>query len=350
MTLKQAFTNWSMAPRNMALAAKSRDAVQKVLMKKYSDIDLEQITETFARRLFKECTESQDFKIKAAAILVYLLCWGGDHGYCQRPTFDYTIAHTDEPTKPKSFTKIVAEMKARNAESETQCLPEKVETKTEETMEDQKQTAVRNKRPVAQIDTKTLQVIKIWPSVTKAHNELHIQNIDRAIHRRGIAGGYFWCDAQDADTFKPASNADKPIGRPKKSAAPEQKPTPDEVPVSVAAAANDEYVPKFKVGDHVWAKKPKDLAGRTGYIKAIFNPKKEYDVAFGAELWIVPEDDLELVVESKFTASVPFPVDEEGRVQVPNNPLIIYDDQQLIDELIRRGYKGTLSITKQITL
>ena len=54
MTLKQAFTMWAMAPRNTVLAARSRDAVQKVLMKKWNDVELEQITETFARRIFSQ--------------------------------------------------------------------------------------------------------------------------------------------------------------------------------------------------------------------------------------------------------------------------------------------------------
>ena len=51
MTLNQAFTMWACAPRNTALAAKSRDAVQRVLMKKYNDIELEQFTESFAVRM-----------------------------------------------------------------------------------------------------------------------------------------------------------------------------------------------------------------------------------------------------------------------------------------------------------
>ena len=320
MTLKQAFTLWANAPKNIALAAKSRGEVQRVLMKMYSDIDLEQITESFARRIFEQHSNlPQETLTKAAAVLVYLLKWGAENGHCQAPTFDTSVAYVCLPEKPLS--------------------KEAYEHATMGEYANQKPAPVRNKRPVAQIDTKTLQVIKVWPSVTQAHNESHIKNIERAIERRGIAGGYFWCDEKDVATFKPAERktANK---APKTKAAPKPKPKPDEVPVSVAAA-NVEYVPKFKVGDHVWAKKPKDLAGRTGYIKAIFNPKKEYDVAFGAELWIVPEDDLELVNE---------PVMTEPITKISIDALADFTDQQLIDELIRRGYKGTLSITKQITL
>ena len=40
------------------LAAKSREAVQRVLMKKWNDIGLEQFTEQFCRRIFYQSTES----------------------------------------------------------------------------------------------------------------------------------------------------------------------------------------------------------------------------------------------------------------------------------------------------
>ena len=96
MTLKQAFTMWACAPRNTALAAKSRDAVQRVLMKKYNDIDLEQFTEPFVRRIFTQSSETLEVRVKAASILVYVLQWGGDHGHCKRPTFTYEIGSAKE--------------------------------------------------------------------------------------------------------------------------------------------------------------------------------------------------------------------------------------------------------------
>lgn len=92
MTLKQAFTIWSLSSKNTVLAANSREAVQKVLMKKYNDIDLEQITPVFARRIFSESTEIKEIRVKAASILVHVLKWGSENGYCQPPSFDFNIA------------------------------------------------------------------------------------------------------------------------------------------------------------------------------------------------------------------------------------------------------------------
>ncbi|MBQ9645357.1 MAG: hypothetical protein IJV24_03235 [Prevotella sp.] len=53
--------------------------------------------------------------------------------------------------------------------------------------------------------------------------------------------------------------------------------------------------PKFELGDQVWAKNIKHLAGREGYIKSVYTTgwPKTYFVQFGTEMWEVPEEDLE---------------------------------------------------------
>ena len=68
---------------------------------------------------------------------------------------------------------------------------------------------------------------------------------------------------------------------------------PDAVPASADAARGK--APKFKKGDHVWAKRPKELAGRTGYVRAVDTYRMVYEVTFGTEVWKMLEDDIELV-------------------------------------------------------
>jgi hypothetical protein len=67
---------------------------------------------------------------------------------------------------------------------------------------------------------------------------------------------------------------------------------PDAVPASLS---EDAVEPKYKKGDHVWAKQPKELAGRTGYVRAVDIYRMVYEVRFGTEIWKMLEDDLELV-------------------------------------------------------
>ena len=233
MTLKQAFTMWACAPRNTVLAAKSRDAVQRVLMKKYNDMDLEVFTESFCRRIFSQSSETQEVKVKAASILVYLLQWGGDNGHCQRPTFTYEIASAmPEPSteEPKVEEK------------------PKEEQKEEQPMEEKKKTRGKQPIPVAQIDPETLALVKVWPSRCEAERGTGACNIDRAIAKKRMAGGFFWCMPDDAEGFKPNPLSNR---APKSADTPKHKPSPKpkvEVPVKndITQFSDQEIIAEMK--------------------------------------------------------------------------------------------------------
>ena len=249
MTLKQAFTMWACAPRNTVLAAKSRDAVQRVLMKKYNNMDLEVFTEPFCRRIFSQSSETQEMKVKAASILVYLLQWGGDNGHCQRPTFTYEIAASTpevapEPpkvtVKPEALAKRQEELAAKEQPKE--------QPKEETTMEEQKKTRGKQPIPVAQIDPETLALVKVWPSRCEAERGTGACNIDRAIVKKRMAGGFFWCMPDDAEGFKPnplSNRAPKSADTPK----PKPKPKPKvEVPVKndITQFSDQEIIAEMK--------------------------------------------------------------------------------------------------------
>ena len=234
MTLKQAFTLWANIPRNLVLATRSRDAVQRVLMKKYSDIDLEQITQGFAERLFSQCSEAQELKTKAASILVYLLQWGGDNGYCQRPTFDYTIATSEvQPSDTVGTAPAVAKGEDDSTEGLSPSVspaPESGQqseelTKPEEIMEPKKERkpAGRKARPLAQIHPDTLEVVKVWPSLSEAERETGACNLDRVITLLRKSVGFYWCNAEDADTFKARLDEKKQKTAERKQARPQVK-------------------------------------------------------------------------------------------------------------------------------
>ena len=208
-----------MEPRNIVLAANSRDAVQKVLMKKWSDIDLEQITPAFAERIFRESPEAQELKTKAAAILVYVLQWGGDHGHCKRPTFDYNIARQDviDPTPRKSEPDPVADlprqkMKEEEAENlttgtvpvvrnETVTVITEVKPKNETSME-QKKPRGKQPKPVAQLDPKTFEVINTYESTTAASRAVGVKDVGKSITALQKSGGYYWAHPDDVESTK----------------------------------------------------------------------------------------------------------------------------------------------------
>lgn len=162
MTIKEAFEIWSSTPRNMSLANRYRTAVTTVLMKKYADVELSSVDESFARTIFSRSDAAQELKTKAASVLVSLLQWGGDHGYCERPPFDHTVASDTLPPDA-----------------------------------------------ICQLDPGTLKVVKTWRNPFQVQKELGISNILRAIERCGMAGGYYWSYGRDVDTFKKRQAAKK---------------------------------------------------------------------------------------------------------------------------------------------
>ena len=221
---------WAMAPRNTVLAAKSRDAVQKILMKKWNDVELEQVTLAFARRIFSKSPEPKEMKVKAASILVYLLQWGGDHGYCQRPAFTYDELTGGDATgvdtiKVKEMAK-VTELDIRRLESHVTPVPcdehgnalEGCSKTLEDMMEivdmedkpkentdmDKKEKKPRGRAPrqVAQISPDTLEVVKTWPTMGDAERETGACNLDRVIRLMRKSAGFYWSNAEDAGTFR----------------------------------------------------------------------------------------------------------------------------------------------------
>ena len=98
----------------------------------------------------------------------------------------------DEPTvrvKPEALARRKAELKAR-----------KSETKTKKNM-DEKKTRGKQSRKICQIDAETLQVIKTYDSCSEGCRAAGVKNIDRAIKRLQLAGGYYWQYPEDVATF-----------------------------------------------------------------------------------------------------------------------------------------------------
>lgn len=226
MTFSKAFTQWAMAPRNTVLAAKSRDAVRRVLMKQWGDIDLEQFSEAFARRIFRESREPLEMQVKAASILVYVLRWGGDHGHCKRPTFTYDIASEEyhkaheqqpasfqcaavpqqpSPAEPPSTTtpKNKSDMKQTESPAASGEAPETSNLQPETKHPRQKGPRGKAPRPVTQIDPQTLQPLQQFPTIREAAETAGClaSNIHRAVLQLRSAGGYYWCDPENAPQF-----------------------------------------------------------------------------------------------------------------------------------------------------
>jgi len=99
---------------------------------------------------------------------------------------------------------------------------------------------------------------------------------------------------------------------------------PDAVSVSLSEGTVEA---KYKVADRVRVKQSKKLAGRTGYVIDIDTLTMEYAVRFDTEVWMVPEDDLELVDPATEEARQPV-FEREDDADQPLTEQAAYDAYQ----------------------
>ncbi len=276
MTLQESFNIWSAAPRNMALANKSRTAVNTVLMKHYADTDLSAIDEDFARNIFATSDAAQELKTKAASILVYLLQWGGDHGHCERPMFDRTVA--------------------------CEVIPPEL---------------------ICQLDPATLKVVKTWRNAFRILEEIGVGNIARAIERCGMAGGFYWTYARDLATFRERLEQKKRHNLAVKQEA-VKKMCAARAAARGTASPDESPLPDFDSAQGTPAPEPQPAEVITD----------------------VPEP--EAPAPEPETPEAPAP--EEQRPSVAQQALAVFTDQELFDELDRRGWHGCFSKTEVITI
>ena len=139
------------------------------------------------------------------------------------PTFDYRAILDGAEAMPLPTEKEQEVRKVLKTERKEPKLERKVLKSEQNTpdMEQRKQTRVtpkkpyqgerdtlgrsknRAKRKVAQIDPSTLKIVRVWDSMGAAEKGLGIKNISRAIDKKRLAGGFYWCDEKDLPSFEP---------------------------------------------------------------------------------------------------------------------------------------------------
>lgn len=223
MTLKEAHTSWSQQEDIKVFATKTRWIFDR-LFKTLYDEPCEKLTKDILMEAISKAVLGFSDKVKGASVVVHVLKFSG-----VKPEFEYSdltkdkamtisqhIGHSEQKRNFSERKLLKLERKEPVLEQKfpetTQELP-KTDQKFPKINNDMKQDVdrlgrSRNRapRPVAQIDMSTLEVIKIWPKKGAAEKELGIWNIDRAILKGRPAGGFYWCDEQDIDTFNPADD------------------------------------------------------------------------------------------------------------------------------------------------
>ena len=210
MTFKQAYTQWCAIPENTALGAKTKIAVDKVLLDVCADMDVTLIDSHYVDMLLKDSKViDYGLRVNAISVLGHVLTWlhnEKDPKIYPLPDFTISIVSTGKPANAT----FVSTYNKKVVKKPSFSVPQKKESqiKTDKTMNPKetvnKEKKVKNdgqylRRSVVQIDMNTLQEVARFNTASAAERQLHIKNVLRSIDRHGTSGGYYW---EFADLFK----------------------------------------------------------------------------------------------------------------------------------------------------
>lgn len=79
MTLKEAYDKWSVIQENKRLAMSYLSPARKCLLEKHGEVKLEIFTDSYIETIFSTCKESKEMKARAASLLQQILKWVTDY-------------------------------------------------------------------------------------------------------------------------------------------------------------------------------------------------------------------------------------------------------------------------------
>lgn len=328
MKLDDAYQRWGQ--ENETLYINTRQKFRKVWWLIPTNKPCEYYTLPVLGRALQQANADKGDKVQAASVMVHVL----NYAHQQEPDLNPapTFTHSDivnyEGMKPSKMVQAMesargqspdskqtsaegdargqspdsCDVKVQSPDIERPLVKVKPAAKAKREGELARRTGTPPKS-VVQLDAETLKPIKVWKSCNAAQNGLGIKNVQRAISRCGISGGYYWCRPGDEETFKPADKRTHNGGRKAKTKSIDK--------------------PKY---ESVLAKDKKELM------------RKVFD---GPER---PQPDLQTAV---IEAQQEF---EEEIVNHVEGVLRNCTQEELIAELRRREWKGILHITQTIEL
>lgn len=217
------------------------------------------------------------------------------------------------PGSPSVMVPLPADDDSRDPMAGIEFPDEPNETKPEKDMEPkEKKPRGREPKPVAQIDPKTLNVVKVWSSRSDAERQLGAHNIDRCVKLLRKSADFYWCDADQADDFKERLKAK-------------------------TKAAAEKTLTRVKAKTKV-AKKPK---AKTAKPKKLDNP--DYEPIHKSQ------EDIFITLRSGDFAAPATTVAEQPH-NAAADALKIFTDEELLAELDRRGFEGELTRVQRFAI
>jgi len=320
MNLNEAYLGWQRVKENRQFYVKTRNDFRKAWLMLPTNKPCSYYTKEVLGEALAASSEAEGVKVRAASVMIQVLEWAHKEEPKECPKVKFTIddlmayvrgevekPKTEEPVdddEPKVVVK-------KGAKKKTDFVPEKKPKKSkasksgdkgDKSDDGKKHAGGRPMKPVCQIDPDTLEVIATFDSCNAAIQATGASNIDRAVARVRKSAGYYWSTPDGVKDF--------PQRLREKQKADEQR--------HVEAAGRARAVRLQKI-----AEKGNESGEAVGSASQRHNqPERK------------PRREVERMPEPKA-------VGDKGQSKV-SDALAVFSDDELIEELDRRGWYGVM--------
>ena len=353
MNLNEAYLGWQQVKDNGQFYMKTRNDFRRAWLMLPTNKPCSYYTKEVLGEALAASSEAEGVKVRAASVMIQVLEWAHKEEPKECPKVKFTIddlmayvrgevekPKTEEPVdddEPKVVVK-------KGAKKKTDFVPEKKPKKSkasksgdkgDKSDDGKKHAGGRPTKPVCQIDPDTLEVIATFDSCNAAMQATGASNIDRAVARVRKSAGFYWSTPDGVKTFakrlREKQKADEQ--RHVEAAGRARAVKLQKIAEQRAQAAEAEKAEKGQgsIGDRhlglTTTESQSPSAARSG--EAVGSASQRHDQPERK-----PRREVERMPEPKA-------VGDKGQSKV-SEALAVFSDDELIEELDRRGWYGVM--------
>ncbi len=243
MTLQEAYQAWQQQLEeqgNRSLYVKTRTAFQKTWFALPTNKPCSYYTRDILASALRSVTVPDEYRVRATSVMLHVLRCAHDKEPENNPAPDYTyeelleyaaVAEAREESKvetvkvegeektpspqpeatnpkPKTGSKRkTPSSKSRTPGSKLKSKSSKPKVPSSKPQAPGPKPHGRAPRPFAQIDPTTLEIVKVWPTMRSAMREVGTANLSRSRSNVSPSAGFYWCLADEYDTYLPMIRA-----------------------------------------------------------------------------------------------------------------------------------------------
>jgi len=340
MNLNEAYNGWQRVKENRQFYVKTRNDFRKAWLMLPTNKPCSYYSKDVLGEALAASQETEGAKVRAASVMIQVLQWAHDQEPKEIPNVKFTLddlmayvrgevkaegkagslgdRHQGDDTPQEPVPDGVPDSSEKPAKAKK---PKKsAEPKaSEKTAEGGKHPGGRPTKPVCQIDPDTLEVIATFDSCNAAMQATGASNIDRAVARVRKSAGYYWSTPDGVKTFAKRLR--------EKQKADEQR--------HVEAAGRARAVKLQKIAEQRAQAAEAEKAGQEKAEKGNESGEAVGSTTHrGQAPCVTPRREVERMPEPKT-------VGDKGQSKV-SEALAVFSDDELIEELDRRGWYGVM--------